>query len=94
VVVSPLTATPVPTITGTVAVGATLTAVTGVWAPAVNPFAYQWKRAGVVIAGATNSSYVLTAADLGKTITVDVTGSKTGFESVTMTSAATLAVRS
>jgi hypothetical protein len=92
VVVSPLTATPVPTITGTVAVGATLTAVTGVWAPAVNPFAYQWKRAGVVIAGATNSSYVLTAADLGKTITVDVTGSKTGFESVTMTSAATLAV--
>jgi protocatechuate 3,4-dioxygenase beta subunit len=90
----PLTAAPVPTITGTPQVGKTLTAAAGSWLPATVSLSYQWKRDGVVIAGATNASYVLTAADLGKTITVDVTGSKTGYASTVKTSDATTVVLS
>jgi len=35
---------------------------------------YQWKRDGVVIAGATAAVYTATADDVGKTLTVTVTG--------------------
>jgi formylmethanofuran dehydrogenase subunit E len=54
--------------------------------------AYQWKRSGVNIVGATTGSYVLTAADVGKTVTVTVTGSKAGYTTTAKTSAATKAV--
>lgn len=81
-----------PTITGTAKVGYTLTANAGTWGPSPVTLAYQWNRAGAAIAGATGSTYALTAADQGKAITVTVTGSKTGYNSVAKTSAATAAV--
>jgi hypothetical protein len=82
-----LTATPTPKITGTAAVGATLTAVPGTWAPAKVALAYQWARDGKDIEGATASTYTLKPADLDATLTVSVTGSRVGYNPVTKTSA-------
>jgi uncharacterized protein YdbL (DUF1318 family) len=91
VVAGTLTA-PTPTITGTKAVGSTLTAVPGTWGPAPVTLAYQWYRSGVAISGATASTFALTTLDRGKTMTVRVTGTKTGYTSVAKTSAATTAI--
>ena len=85
--------TVVPTISGasgnTAAVGTILNAVTGVWDP-VPAFTYVWKRTSggvtTVISKATKSSYTAVAADLGKTITVTVTGIKTLFATTSVTS--------
>ncbi|WP_308287726.1 carboxypeptidase regulatory-like domain-containing protein [Cryobacterium sp. 1639] len=87
-----LTATPVPTIAGTTTVGQTLTATAGTWAPAPVTLGYQWLRAGTAISGATTSSYTLTTADAGQTLTVRVTGTKAGFTTVSSTSTATAAI--
>jgi hypothetical protein len=66
--------TAAPAITGTPTVGQTLTASTGTWTGSPAPsFAYQWRRNGTDIAGATASTYLLQAADEGATITVRVT---------------------
>ncbi|RFA09259.1 hypothetical protein B7R54_08485 [Subtercola boreus] len=83
------TKTAVPTVTGTTQVGKRLTATPGTWTPAPETFTYQWKSGGVAISGARSSSYVATSADVGKTLTVSVTGSKTGYKPVTTTSLAT-----
>ncbi|WP_212743168.1 fibronectin type III domain-containing protein [Microbacterium sp. 2FI] len=83
-----LTLTPTPTISGTAKVGLRLTASAGTWAPATVTLKYQWRRGGAAITGATASTYVLVAADKGSQITVTVTGSKSGYTSVSKTSAA------
>ena len=83
---------PVPTIAGTAKVGSVLTAAPGTWGPAPVTLTYQWYRTGVAITGATAATYTLTSADLGKTMTVKVTGSKSGFTTAAKTSAATAAV--
>lgn len=67
--------TALPTITGNPYLGHTLTAVIGSWTNYPTSFAYQWKRNGVAITGATSKTYVLVAADLGASITVTVTAS-------------------
>jgi putative cell wall-binding protein len=76
-----------PTVTGTPRLGAVLTANTGVWGPSPVSFSYQWSANGQALAGATNAKYTLTAADVGKSIVVAVTGSKPGYASVTLSSA-------
>ena len=81
-----LTSTPPPRITGIPAVGKTLTADPGVWAPRPVTFTYRWYRAGVRIAGATAKSYRLRAGDVGKAITVCVTGSRPGYPPVSRVS--------
>lgn len=81
-----------PTITGTVRVGSTLTADPGSWSPAPVTLSYQWYGSGVVITGATLSTYALTTADLGKTITVRAAASKSGYNYTYKTSAATASV--
>jgi surface antigen len=53
---------------------------------------YQWKQNGVTIAGATSSSYTPTPADVGKTMTVTVTGTKGGYTTASKTSSPTAAV--
>ncbi len=66
--------TVLPAITGSPVEGQTLTASTGTWTGSPAPtFAIQWQRGGVAIAGATGATYVLTATDVGTTITVAVT---------------------
>jgi hypothetical protein len=60
-----------PAITGTARVGQTLTSTTGTWTGSPT-LTRQWLRNGVVIAGATNATYVAVLADLGKRISVRV----------------------
>ncbi len=78
---------PVPTIGGSAQVGSTLTALPGAWAPPGVTLSYQWSRGGVRVAGATSRSYTVSAADVGATITVSVTGGKAGYTSATTTAA-------
>ena len=87
-----LTSTPVPTVSGTVRVGRTLTAVAGTWKPSGVTLSYRWYRNGSVIGGATKSGYALGASDLGMSIAVKVTGAMAGYASVTKSSKATSAV--
>ena len=87
-----LLTSPTPTISGTTRVGQKLTAHAGTWGPAPVTLAYQWYRAGTKISGATASTYTLTTADLGKTLTVHVIGSKTGYTTVDKASAKTAAI--
>lgn len=77
-----------PTVTGTPLVGGVLTVATGEWSPVPDTTTYQWKRNGVSIPGATGSTYRLTASDAGKSITVSVTASKSGYVTTSTTSAA------
>jgi hypothetical protein len=57
-----------PSISGTLVVGDTLTRTAGTWQGALS-VSGQWLRSGVAISGATGSTYVLTAADSGRSIT-------------------------
>ncbi len=86
-VAATLTLTPTPTITGSAVEGSTLTAVPGTWDAGVT-LVYHWLRNGVVITGATSSTYQTVAADVGTSITVKVTGKEAGYTSVAKTSAA------
>lgn len=83
------TNTAVPAITGAAQAGATLTASTGSWTNTPTSFAYQWKRAGTNISGATASTYVVQAADVGSTLTVAVVATNAAGSSSAATSAAT-----
>jgi 5-hydroxyisourate hydrolase-like protein (transthyretin family) len=82
-----LTSTPTPKITGTHAVGHKLTANPGLWKPSVVTLHYQWYQDGSPIPSATRSTYLVKISDSAHTITVRVTGSKTGYTSITRTSA-------
>jgi len=75
-----------PLISGSTVEGSTLTTTTGTWDGTSITYAYQWVRCGPdgglsdgsdcpSIAGATSSSYVLTSADVGKRLRVQVTAS-------------------
>ena len=92
-------ATGAPTITGTAQVGETLTAVTTGITDADGltsvTYTYQWIRANGTeadIASANSSTYVLDAADLGKTIKVKVSFEDDAGNAETLTSAATATV--
>ncbi|KRC64258.1 hypothetical protein ASE12_05445 [Aeromicrobium sp. Root236] len=74
-------------IEGSPVVDSTLTAASGTWAPAGLTFGYQWLTDSVAVSGATATTYTPGAGDLGKRVSVRVTGSKTGYPSVSATSA-------
>jgi hypothetical protein len=75
-----------PTIGGTVAVGAKVTATATALLPDATTISYQWLRNGVVIAGATKVTYSVPVADLGARLSVVTTSSKPDYVSVTATS--------
>jgi hypothetical protein len=87
----PFTTAPTPTISGTARVGQRLSANAGAWSP-LSGITYAWKRGGVIIPGATSSSYVLGVADADATITVAVIGSRAGYLPTVKASAATTTV--
>ena len=72
-----------PKITGTAKAGKTVKASPGTWGPGEVKLTYRWYHAGRAIRGATKSTYKLKAADKGHTISVRITGSRTGFSSAT-----------
>ena len=49
---------------------------------------YQWLRAGANISGATGTTYTIVSADVGKAISLKVTGKKPGFTDTVSTSSA------
>ena len=85
-----------PTITGTAQVGETLTAsTTGITDSdglTNATFTYQWLADDAAISGATGSTYMLVAADVGKAIKVQVSFSDDADNAESLTSAATAAV--
>jgi hypothetical protein len=87
----PITGT-VPVLTGVVRVGSIISAENFAWSPTWLALHFQWQRNGANIAGANDLEYNVQAADLGKQLTLRVTGSKTGYASVSTTSAPTAAV--
>lgn len=87
-----LTQTPKPTIQGAALIGQNLSAAAGTWEPAPVELAYRWLRDGTAIEGATAASYLLSESDLGKKISVEVTGSKAGYLPSTQVSDQTEAV--
>lgn len=63
-----------PVVSGVDVVGETLTCTTGTWlGTATITYAYQWLRDGSAISGATASTYVLQAADVGALVACRVT---------------------
>ncbi len=87
-------ATGVPSISGTVRVGETLTAGTSGIADAdgLGVFAYQWSADSSAISGATSASYTLVAADEGKAISVAVSFTDGAGNAESVTSSPTAAV--
>ncbi len=78
VLAAPPVNTSSPTLSGTLARGAVLTASTGTWAGIGNAYAYQWQRsangsAWTAIAGATDASYTIAVADERSRLRVLVT---------------------
>ena len=78
---SPPASTAPPAISGTAQQGQTLAGSTGAWTSGPTAFGYQWRDcnasggACTAIAGATGSSYLVQAADVGHTVEVAVTAS-------------------
>ena len=82
-------------ISGTASVGSVLTASNNIAdIDGLGTFAYQWKRSGSAISGATASTYTLVTADNANTITVTITYTDGNGFIETETSAATSAVTS
>jgi hypothetical protein len=61
----PPTISVAPVVTGSTAIGSTLSCAPGTWnfTPVATAYRYQWQRAGVQIPGAINPTYVTTSAD-------------------------------
>jgi len=78
---------PTPSISGTVRVGNSVKASVGTWSPSAT-FSYQWKQNGHAISGATHATYTPSASYRGKKLTVTVTAKRSGYTTVTRTSAA------
>ncbi len=74
-----LTNATAPVITGTGVVGKALAMNKGNWDTGVT-FTYQWKLDGNNISGATAATYTPVTGDIGKTVTVELTGTKQGFK--------------
>lgn len=89
--------TVLPAITGTAKDGQTLTSTTGTWSGSPTSYARQWLRCDTAganctnISGATATTYVLTATDVGKTIRIKVTATN-GSGSANVNSAQTATV--
>ena len=68
-----------PVISGTAQEGRTLTTTNGTWTQAPTSYTYQWydSDTSTAISGATSSTYVLKASDVGHQIKVSVTAKNT-----------------
>jgi hypothetical protein len=65
--------TAVPVVSGSTLQGQTLTCTNGSWTGSPFAYAFQWRRNGVNISGATSSTYVTVSGDLGTNISCAVT---------------------
>jgi hypothetical protein len=88
-----------PTISGNATYGETLTATTGTWQGSSTSYSYQWSRSATVggtysdIAGAINSTYVLTSTDVGNFLKVMVTATNSAGSAASLSTATAQVVR-
>lgn len=75
-----------PKITGKAKPGNTVQVAVGTWTPQPTAFAYQWLADGAAIEGATAASFRIPSSLAGKELTVTVTGSRNGYETLSVTS--------
>jgi hypothetical protein len=80
---------PAPKLTGKAKKGRKLTVNTGTWSPKPGRISIKWYRNGKAIKTSAYRSYRLVKSDVGKRITVRVTASGTGLQTVTSVSKAT-----
>lgn len=78
--------TPKPTVEGQRVAASTVTASPGTWQPDGVKFAYQWYRDGQIETAAKTANLVLKADWVGSSMQVQVTGTKAGYESVSVMS--------
>ncbi len=88
-VTTPPLTTATPKILGVARVGFFLLVNPGKWGPGRVALSFQWLRNSAPIPGATSPYYRAVAADAGATLTVAVTGTKTGYSTSTVTSTPT-----
>ncbi|GAA1745086.1 cutinase family protein [Aeromicrobium alkaliterrae] len=69
-----------PTIAGQPVSGGTLTVSVPAWTPTPTQQSRQWLRDGAPLTGQTGTSYRVTAADRGTSISVRVTGTRSGYD--------------
>lgn len=79
-------ATTEPSIAGTGQVGSVLTSTAPEWDLTGVTDYYQWLRNGSAIPGATATSYEVTTADVGRTLSLRVTGRRPGYDDAVTTS--------
>jgi len=73
-----------PVVQGGAASGSTLTATPGTWSTTgALGFTYQWLRDGAPVQGATAKTYAVTAADVGRALSVRVTAANGGSRAAT-----------
>lgn len=77
----------VPTISGSLAAGATVTASVAAYSPAATSYGYTWVINGKGVVNGSGKTYAITSRDAGKTIAVVVSGSRAGYQSAANTSA-------
>jgi hypothetical protein len=77
-----------PVLSGAAVFGKKLTVKAGAWKPSKVKLSYRWLRDGQPISKATKSSYKLGAKDVGRSVSVRVTGKKSHYRTVSVTSAA------
>jgi hypothetical protein len=78
-------ATQAPRVSGSLTVGSTLTTTFPTWNPMPTATGYRWSRDGVIIPGATHSTYTLTSADYGHDIWASIIGARSGFTQASRT---------
>lgn len=70
-----------PSVRGAAKPGTTLRASPGTWSTKPSSYAFRWLRNGTAVPGATRSTYRLTSADRGMSLTVRVMARKPGLVS-------------
>ena len=81
-----------PRIEGTPQVGTPLQGYAATFTPTGTTQTLQWLVAGMPVAGATTATYTPTSADIGDTVTLRATATRTGHTGAASTSTATAAV--
>jgi hypothetical protein len=82
-----------PAISGKAVVGKTLKVKAGSYSPDGTTLAYQWLANGKAIKGATGASFKLTKKQKGKKLSVRIVATTPGYDPLTVTTAATKAVK-
>jgi hypothetical protein len=72
------TTAPFASVAGTGAVGDVCSCTNGNWSNAPTSYAYQWRRGGTNIGGATAATHTIVVADSGTALTCLVTASNSG----------------